>query len=74
MDFVTELPLNAQGHTGVVVFVDWLTKMVRIAPLKLDFSMSDVAILLISQVFRHHGLPTDLIIDRDPMFMSAFFC
>ena len=73
MDFIIELPLTIRGHTGIVVFVDRLTKMVRLAPLRTDFSASDVADLLISQVFRHHGLPTDLITDRDPRFTSAFF-
>ena len=48
MDFIIELPLAARGHTGAVVFVDRLTKMVRIAPLKPDFSASYVADLLIS--------------------------
>ena len=51
MDFITELPPTTWGHIGVVVFVDWLTKMVRIALLKPDFSESDVIELLISQVF-----------------------
>ena len=73
MDFIVELPLTIRGHTGIVVFMDRLTKMVRLAPLRTDFSASDVADLLISQVFRHHGLPTDLITDRDPRFTSAFF-
>ena len=73
MDFIIELPLTSQGHTGIVVFVDRLTKMVRLAPLEPDFSTSSVADLLISHVFRHHGLPVDLIIDKDPRFTSAVF-
>ena len=40
-------------------------KMVRLASLKSDF--------LINQIFRHHGLPTDLVTDMDPRFKSAFF-
>ena len=73
MDFIVELLLTIRGHTGIVVFVDRLTKMVRLAPLRTDFSASNIRDLLISQVFRHHGLPTKLVADRDTRFMSAFF-
>ena len=73
MDFITDLPLTTWGHTNIVVFVDRLTKMVRLAPLISDFSASNVADLLISQIFRHHGLPTDLVTDRYLRFTSAFF-
>ena len=73
MDFIIELPLTIRGHTDIVVFVDQLTKMVRLTPLRTDFSASNVIDLLISQVFRHHGLPTKLVTDRDTRFTSAFF-
>ena len=74
MDFIIELLLTIRGHTGIVVFVDRLMKMVRLVPLRMDFSASDVADLLISQVFRHHGLPTELVTNRDTRFTLAFFC
>ena len=73
MDFIVELPLTIRGHTGIVVFMDRLTKMVRLALLRMDFSASDIADLLISQVFRHHGLPTELVTNRDTRFTLAFF-
>ena len=73
MDFIIELPLTIRGHTGIVVFVDQLTKMVRLTLLRTDFLASNITDLLISQVFRYHGLPTELVIDRDTRFMSAFF-
>ena len=74
MDFITNLPLTIQGHTGIVVFVDRLTTMVRLAPLRRDFSARDVVDLFISQIFRHHGLPMNLVTDKAPRFTSAFFC
>ena len=73
MDFIIELPLTIRGHTGIVVFVHRLMKMVRLAPLRMNFSASDVTDLLISQIFRHHGLPNELVTDRDTRFTSAFF-
>ena len=73
MDFIIDLLLTIRGHTGIVVFMDRLTKMVRLAPLRSSFSASDVADLLISQIFRHHGVPMDLVTNRDPGFTLAFF-
>ena len=51
-----------------MVFVDRLTKMVRLVLLRTDFSPGDITDLLISQILRHHGLPTDLITERNLRF------
>ena len=48
MDFITDLPHTIWGHTGVVVFVDRLMEMVRLAPLRNDFLASNITDLLIS--------------------------
>ena len=32
VDFITQLPETAAGHSAIVVFVDRLSKMVRLAP------------------------------------------
>ena len=74
MDFITDIPLAIRGHTGILVFVDQLTKMVRLALVGNDFSASDFMELLISQIFRNSGLSTDLVTDRDLRFTLAFFC
>ena len=74
MGFIIEFPLTTQGHTGIVVFVDRLTNLVRLVQLKIGLSISNVIDLLINEAFRHHGLTMDLLIHRDPRFTSAFFC
>jgi hypothetical protein len=56
MDFITDLPLS-NAHTCILVFVDRLTKMVRLAPCVKTCSSADVADLFINHVFRHHGMP-----------------
>jgi hypothetical protein len=72
MDFITPLSKAARGNAGLFVFVDRLSKLIRIAatPAKLD--APEVARLLITHVYRHHGLPLEIISDRDPIFMSKF--
>ena len=73
MDFVTDLPVIASGHDAICVFVDKLTKMVRIAPTTSDVTAIVTADLFVSNVIRHHGLPTAIISDRGTQFTSEFF-
>jgi hypothetical protein len=70
MDFITQLPVTKSGHDAIAVFVDRLTKMVHFAPMVTDCSARDVARLFNDTVFKHHGLPSKLILDRDPRFTS----
>jgi transposase InsO family protein len=75
MDFITQLP-TATGpipYDAIVVFVDRLTKMVRMAPTTSDVTSEGTAQLLYDNVFRHHGVPEDLITDRGPVFTSQVF-
>lgn len=43
MDYITELPLTTQGHDAIVVFVDRLTKIVRLATTTTDVLAAVVA-------------------------------
>ena len=56
-----------------IVFVDRLTKMVRIAATKTEVSAEGAADLLVQHVVRHHGLPTSIVSDRDVRFTSRFY-
>jgi hypothetical protein len=73
MDFITQLPVTKKGYDAIAVFVDRLTKMVHFAPTYTDCSAIDVARLFNDTVFKHHGLPSKLISDRDPRFTSKFW-
>jgi hypothetical protein len=73
LDYVMPLPMTARGNDAIVVFVDRLTKMIRIAPCKQTVTAQETARLFFDNVFRHgHGIPTSLVSDRDPRFTSAF--
>ena len=73
LDFIMQLPMTRSGHDAIVVFVDRLTKMVHFAPTHTKCSAEDVAKLFAHNVFRHHGLPAELVSDRDPRFTSKFW-
>ncbi|GMF55505.1 unnamed protein product [Phytophthora fragariaefolia] len=67
------LPRDAQGRTGILVFVDRFSKMVHLAPVAAEVTADESAELFLGLVFRHHGLPESIVSDRDPRFTSAFW-
>ncbi|GMF31646.1 unnamed protein product [Phytophthora fragariaefolia] len=73
MDFIFELPADARGHTGILVFVCRLSKMVRLVAVRKSVTAPRTAQLFVDNVFRHHGLPEAFVSDRDPRFVSHFW-
>jgi hypothetical protein len=73
MDLVVSLPQTAAGFTAIAVFVDRLSKMVHLAPCRDDTTAEQFADIFVQHVFRSHGLPTQIVSDRDPRFTSKFW-
>jgi hypothetical protein len=73
MDFIVSLPQTAAGFTAVAVFVDRVSKMVHLAPCHDTRTAEDFAELFFQHVFRLHGLPSEIVSDRDPLFTSKFW-
>ena len=70
MDLITALPETKDGHDAVVVFVDALTKMVHFRACRTDANAEAVARLFVDTVVRLHGIPGELLSDRDTRFIS----
>ena len=73
MDFITHLLTMNNGHDAVVVFVDRMTKMIKVEPTTTTASAPDIAQIFFKTIFRNYGLPQVMISDRDPKFMSHFW-
>ena len=73
MDFVSGLAKDCDGNTGVVVFVDRLSKMAHLAAVTDSIYGKGTDMLFIDSVFRQHGLPLAIISDRDPRFTGKFW-
>ena len=71
MDFIVELP-PSEGLDAIYVCVDRLTKMARFIPTKTTITAEGTARLFYQHVWKHHGLPTDIISDRGPQFVAKF--
>ncbi|KAL0183498.1 hypothetical protein M9458_019194 [Cirrhinus mrigala] len=76
VDFVTDL-LAAEGNTCILVAVDRFSKMCKFVPFRGLPTVMETAELLFQHLFRHFGLPEEIVSDRGPQFIShvwkAFF-
>lgn len=71
MDFITGLLLSS-GYDEVWVIVDRLTKMADFVPLAVGGkTAADLARVFSKEVWGLHGLPADIVSDRDSRFTSA---
>ncbi|KAA3487505.1 DNA/RNA polymerases superfamily protein [Gossypium australe] len=53
--------------------VDRLTKSAHFIPVRVDYSLDNLAHLYISEIVRLHGVPLSIISDRDLRFTSRFW-
>ena len=71
-DFITQLP-ESQGYTQVMVVVDRLTKTAHFISLPTEATPKDVATVVLREVWKLHGLPTEIISDMDAKFSGEFW-
>ena len=70
IDFITKLPL-VQGYNSILVVVDRLTKMVHFISTTEKTSAEELARLFRNNVWKLHGLPESIILDRGPQFVAG---
>ncbi|CAI5701232.1 unnamed protein product [Peronospora effusa] len=62
LDFMFGLPPDHKGRTGLVVFVDRLSKMVHLATCSTRISGKEAALLFLDHVYRLHELPGSIVL------------
>ena len=73
MDQIVELPKTTHGFDSIVVYVDRLTKMMHCQLTRTNVSAPELAKIFFDTVVRLHGLPDDVVSDRDPKFTGHFW-
>ena len=72
LDFIVKLPIS-DGFDSILTITDHdCTKMIIAIPCKETIDAEGVATLYLQQVFPRFGLPSKVISDRDPRFVSRF--
>jgi hypothetical protein len=72
MDMIVKLPQSG-GFDSILVLVDLLSKMAHFIPCKEVASLATLANLFCKNIFRIHGLPDKIILDRRSTFVSGFW-
>ena len=73
MDQIVELPTTKSGYDSIVVYVDRFTKMMHCQPTHTNVKAPELAKIFFDTVVRLHGLPDDIVSDRDPKFTGHFW-
>jgi len=71
VDFVVELPLSS-GHDAVMTVVDSVSKWAHFILTHTTVTAEGAARLFLHQVWKLHGLPKCVVLDRGPQFIARF--
>ena len=72
VDFVTGLE-RSRSYDAIMVVVDRLSKMRHFIPCRAECSAAAAANLFVNHVWKLHGLPSSVVSDRGPQFVSRFW-
>ncbi|KAD4888293.1 hypothetical protein E3N88_20366 [Mikania micrantha] len=73
MDFITKLPRTARGYDSIWVIVDRLTKAAHFLPIRETNRVEELARIYINEIVCRHGVPLNIISDRDDRFIAHFW-
>jgi len=76
IDFVGPLPesRNRDGvFDAITVVICLLTAMVHLIPSRINYNARQLAELMFEEIYKLHGLPRNIISDRDVLFTSVFW-
>ena len=72
VDFITQLP-ESQGQTQIMVVGDSFTKMAHFIGLATNATAKHVADTFLKEVWKLHGLPSEIVLDMDAKFSGEFW-
>ena len=71
-DFISKLLRTQKRHDSIWVEGDRLTKAANFIPPKSIRTAEYLAELYVNNIINLHGIPKEIVFDRDPLFNSHF--
>ncbi|CAM4847538.1 unnamed protein product, partial [Rotaria magnacalcarata] len=72
IDIMGQFPTTSRQKKSLIVIVDYFTRWVEVFPMRTTTS-TNIAQILINEVFSRYGLPKYILSDNGPQFMSNIF-
>ena len=72
MDFITRLPKNGKQHESVIVVLDKLINETHFSLVKYTYKDINIVDIFMKEIFRLHGVPKIIILDRDAKLWEIF--
>jgi len=76
MDFIGPLPESSNrdgSFDSITMVICLLTAMVHLIPSRTNYNARQLAELVFEEIYKLHGLPKNIISDRDVLFTSTFW-
>jgi hypothetical protein len=70
VDFITDLPESSSGNDCIITFIDHLTKRAHWRACKKSLDAAGFAQIFVDEVVRLHGMPSEIVSDRDVRFQD----
>ena len=72
MDFITGLPKRKKKNDSILIVIDKMSKEAHFIPMKSTYKAMNIADIFLKEIFRLHGIPKAIILDRDVKFTGNF--
>jgi len=72
IDFIGPLPED-DGKNSIITFTDCLGSDIQLIPSQTDISAEELAYLFFDKWYCENGLPSEIVSDRDKLFVSRFW-
>jgi hypothetical protein len=73
MDFITGLPTSTKQNDAIMVVVDKLRNYAHFIPVQSTCKAINIAQVFMQEIFRLHGMPKEIVDDKDTKFTSNFW-
>ena len=73
MDFITGLPKSKKQNDSIFIVIDKLSKAAHFILIKSTYKTMNIADIFLKEIFRLHGIPKAIILDRDVKFTGNFW-